>query len=516
MQSKTRFLSFLLMLVSLNSWGVEVVRCGGKLYSLEYLVNKGNSPIGGASLFSEGQIGNGTIILATHFLSTIQRTFPFYKQVAGSYIQNILNEGNTKEEFLWKKTQLGFPAREIVKGQLDLDPSCFTNGKATVFEIIRYSKLGSINLFEYDEKLFEEIRLSDLQKNFVLVANFFHLFNPVLEDRANLTSLMMTKEILFIPNEVLASIIRSFGLSLPDASGICGKSPLMGDFLQRHFALNCDLIEESELKDVKEVKLIGDEGANSFLYPQDFSGLNGVQHIHIENTDRAPLVLGSESFQNISVLKTVRLPRNKMENVPCQILIHSPKLELLDLSYNHITEYSRDAICGIFSRGTSQTNTLDLSYNGTGRSPRKKTYFYPGVFGTEVGLTNLYLRDMNIETIGKGVLSGPSSLKVLDLGLNLFRNLDFIVDSKLSENLVSLDISQNPIKSLDPNFWDNFKNLQILKMEKMSFHVLPDLKPLKKLKELHFCNQFLKEKIEPWLAEFKKINPKTTIKKCSF
>jgi Leucine-rich repeat (LRR) protein len=488
----------------------EVVRCGGKLYSLEFMVNKGQSPVGGASIFREGEMGTGNAVLTTYLLSSIQRTLPYYKKVTASYIQNIMNETGTNEEYLWKKTQLGFPVREVKASGSDLDASCFTNGHATIFEIVRFSKLGSINLFEYDEKLFKEIAKSDVQKNFVLVANFFSLFIPDLKDRANLTSLMLSREILMIPNEILSQIIRTFGLTTPELDGICSRSPLMAAFLQRHFALNCDLIEENDLATIKTVKLVGDNGANSFLYAQDFTGLTQLKNLHIENTEMAPATLTGMSFSQITGLEKMQLMRNNLAAVPCQILGYSLKLELLDLSYNDITDYSRGSFCGAGAK------ILNLSHNGSFKTPRDTTYFYPGAFQGENRLTELRLIDMNIGEIPNGVFDELTSLKVLDLGMNGLRSVQFLVDSKVSQTLTSLDLSQNPIKTFAVDFWSSFKKVETLKLEKMSLHALPELRSLKTLKELHFCNKFLKDKTASWLGELKKLNPKLVIKECKF
>lgn len=515
MRSKILISLVLLFVTGHFAQASEVVRCGGKLYSLEFMVNKGKSPIDGANIFQEGEMGPGNAVLTAYLLSSIQRTFPYYKKVTASYIQNILNEAGTNAEYLWKKTQLGFPVREVKATELKLDASCFTNGKATIFEIVRFSKLGSINLFEYDEKLFKEIALSDVQKNFVLVANFFNLFISDLKDRANLTSLMLSKEILVVPNEVLGSIIQSFGLKTPALEGICSRSPLMTSFLQRLFALNCDLIEEKQLVTIKTVKLVGDNGANAFLYAQDFTGFTQLQVLNIENTEMAPATLSAESFSQLVSLEKMQLMRNELASVPCQILGHSPKLILLDLSYNEITEYPRNSFCGAFYGNTKGEKVLNLSHNGSNKSPRDTTYFYPGAFESENGLTQLYLRNMNTNEIPKGVLDDLTGLKVLDLGMNGLMSFQFLVDAKVSETLISLDLSQNPVKSFSANFWTSFKKLEVLKMEKMGLHELPlDLKSLKTLKELSFCNKFLKEKIAPWLSEIKKLNPKLVVKEC--
>jgi Leucine-rich repeat (LRR) protein len=319
---------------------------------------------------------------------------------------------------------------------------------------------------------------------------------------------MLSKEILMVPNEILGQIIQTFGLKTPELDGICSRSPLMTAFLQRHFALNCDLIEEKDLAAIESVKLVGDNGANSFLYAQDFTGLLQLKNLHIENTEMAPATLTAESFSQITGLEKMQLMRNQLATVPCQILGHSPKLELLDLSYNDITDYPRYSFC------RAGVTVLNLSHNGSLKTPRDSTYFYPGAFEDEGGLLDLNLRDMNISDIPKGVLDDLTSLKILDLGMNGFRSVQFLVDSKVSQTLTSLDLSENPLKTLEADFWISFKKLEVLKLQKMALHALPDLKSLKTLKELHFCNKFLKDKISPWVNELKKLNPKLLVKEC--
>lgn len=508
---RNSFLFLFLAILSLPVFAANVVRCGGKLYSLEYALIQGKSPING-NIFKEGSIGNGTLVLSTYLLGSLQRTYPYYNSWAASYINTLLNETDMNNAFVWKKSKLGFPTKIVSSAELPMDASCFTNGKATVYEVIKYSKLGSINLFEYDESLYAELAKSDVQKNFVNMANFFSLYVPDLKNRANLVGLLMTQEVIMVPNEILSSMVGAFGLNTPVLDGICNRSSLLLGVLERQLALTCDLIELTEIGKLKTLKLVG-QGANRSLSPNDFLGFSSLQELQIENTIMGPASLDSKSFSSMKNLEKLVMTSNKLLEVPCQTFGYSPKLSVIDLSKNEINSYTRGAFCGVYQSVNGKSKTLDLSFNGTSITPRKTTYFYAGAFEGMGGLTHLLMKDMNLGEVGSGVFDDLSSLKSLDISDNFIRDPSFLMNT-VSKTLVQLDLSGNLMKTFPAGYWASFPKLEVLVMNKMGLHELPDLKSAPQLKQLMFCNKFLKEQTPAWLKALKVAKPQLKITEC--
>jgi Leucine-rich repeat (LRR) protein len=230
----------------------------------------------------------------------------------------------------------------------------------------------------------------------------------------------------------------------------------------------------------------------------------------------APNTLSPESFSLMTKLEKVSLKHNLLFQIPCHVLSSSPKLHYIDLSFNDITDFKHYTFCGAFDAQVSGEKVLILSHNGSAVTPRKTTYFYPGAFAGVVSLDQLFMKNMGIKELPQGIFDEMTSLKVLDLSDNYLTNFEFLMDSRVTQTLITLDVSRTMVKTFPSGFWKGFKKLEVLKMERMSLHSLPDIQSLKKLRELHFCNQFLKDKVSSWLLEAKRANPQMVIKECSF
>ncbi|CAL1169645.1 unnamed protein product [Cladocopium goreaui] len=171
-------------------------------------------------------------------------------------------------------------------------------------------------------------------------------------------------------------------------------------------------------------------------------------------------VLSQELLQHSPRLQVLDLSENKLTSLPNHIFDKTPLLQALVLGSNKLTELPG----GIFS-GLNNLQELDLAWNRLSELPA-------GVFSGLSSLQELVLHSNKLRALPAEVFAGLSNLQELNLGENKLSDLPANVFSGLT-NLQKLYLYQNELSELPAEVFSGLSNLQELNLGENKLSELP-------------------------------------------
>ncbi|XP_044261824.1 protein artichoke [Tribolium madens] len=322
--------------------------------------------------------------------------------------------------------------------------------------------------------------LKQLRKLDISVNSLRTIEDDAFEGLDNLEQLnLKDNNILLIPASALGRLPKLTSLQL-DYNRVAALS---GDILRS--------IAEKVTKLVLAKNVIRELPPASFQYFQHLS--------HLDLTRNLLTNLNSDAFLGLeNTLKELHLGQNKISSVtgPTLSLI---KLEVLDLSDNHLTELSRNVFGMV-----PQLRFLNLSHNSHLASiPSNLIHKLPNLevfdlsftglkfltgdfFAKSSKLRRIYLQNNAIGELGDGVFANLPNLTSIDLSFNHISNIKqgAFVNVK---NIKELVLRGNQLSSFKGEFFNTGTSLEVLDISDnqlsylfpSSFRIHPRLKLLK-------------------------------------
>lgn len=181
--------------------------------------------------------------------------------------------------------------------------------------------------------------------------------------------------------------------------------------------------------------------------------------------------LPQDGFYGLVALKTLEMRKNLLETLPAKLLDPLESVEILDLSYNQISEVDPEAFQGI-----SQLRILRLEDNNLEKIPESVKYL--------TSLVELHVQRNRIKILEDGALPLPS-LSSLDLRNN---EISMMETNSMAEmtNLRSLKLSANKLSSVPTTALSKLSSLEILYIGQNNFFQIQEnsLKGLRNLRKL--------------------------------
>lgn len=232
------------------------------------------------------------------------------------------------------------------------------------------------------------------------------------------------------------------------------------------------------------------------LQTHTFVDLSALMAINLE--DNVIEKIERRTFMNMNRLKYINLRGNKIKDITDEAFQNLPDLEFLDLAYNNLNEFdfasfdqvgtlssfkvnvSHNEISRLWVNNTvftspfvvggnvqSNIKVLDLSYNNI--SEITKYYFKP----VEYSLTHLYLSNNKLKNITQDIFDNMPHLQWLDMRHNVLTEPDFNC-FKNTKNLQVLLFSWNEITDIPAETLRPLKKLRIVDLSHNKLRTLPD------------------------------------------
>ncbi|XP_037048130.1 toll-like receptor 7 [Bradysia coprophila] len=205
-------------------------------------------------------------------------------------------------------------------------------------------------------------------------------------------------------------------------------------------------------------KLMASNNRLTELPPKLF--VNATQIANVDFSKNAIKRIDPLTFENVTSLQTLNLSNNQLDRIEPICLDH-PKLQELDLSYNHLSFVEKnvfDKLANLLKLNLSNNNLsslgdgqfdkmtalthLDLASNPIGN-------LHVGIFSQLANVEYLSLRGTNISSIELGTFSYQQKLISLDVSDNQLTEFDFDLFFPIVHDLRSLYLSQNRLQHLN-------------------------------------------------------------------
>lgn len=160
-----------------------------------------------------------------------------------------------------------------------------------------------------------------------------------------------------------------------------------------------------------------------------FEQLPSLQNVFIDS-DVGLKNLSRDSFKGGNKLKKLAILRNKIKNIPANMISETPELDVLYLSNNEIDNIESEAFT------SSNLRRLELDNN-------KLVTLRSGIFSGSLGLQFINFNHNSIENIEEGVFNVPK-LKGLNLSENRLRTVPLNLLANVP-NLVWLNFASNQL-----------------------------------------------------------------------
>lgn len=509
---------FVLMSMPLGSQASQAVRCQNKLYPLDLAMTIDAAPFG--ELLNDRDLDISPLLQTLLWGAITAKAVPTLKSPYLTFLSDEKNETDFSRPFVWQANDLPFPSTEVKLTDLPSLASICRDPGATsiaVYDVLRTTKRGRLTVLEYDRKLMNEISNSPLSISFLYMSVFLEPYAKDAESRAMMNSLLHARRTISRDTAELDALANQY-LKLPASSGVCARSSLMVEELQRQLALPCEEISETDLTKVHSLSLRGNGQETLPFEASDLMGLKSLTELEITNTAYLIDWFTASSLQDLGELKKLKLSQNDFNETP-KIFMEGPfKLTSLDLSSNLIFELKENAFRQVFvdQATDSETITLDLSHNGATRTPRRNAYVHKGSFNSCQAVTHLSLKDMNILAIDSEVFEPLVNLRELDLSNNSLRRIRSSFHSSSLANLRILDLSGNWFTAMTSDDLSDLTSLEELRIGHTGLEEFPSfLLNRPGLKRLVFCGADFTEEDYAKIGEQAKLtNPDLDLQFC--
>ncbi len=281
---------------------------------------------------------------------------------------------------------------------------------------------------------------------------------------------------------------------------------------------------QTVLNNLNEVKTLANLqnlilSSNSFtsFHSRDLRGLEKLQLLRIESQTIQENKL---TISNHSNLLFLHLPNNELTQLEPEMLDELPKLNLLDLGFNKLkikgdtfekfNETLRTLNLEKCFLG-QKTDYLDLSYltNLANLDLESNALHELKSLQLPITLSFLNLRENKLEEFAYDgssslrhlilsnnqltnvELNNCTALRILDLNGNNITHLSNITLADSSQAIVSLNLSENFIQSIEARDWEHFKNLAYLFLSHNELSSIGSLSALSRLSNLDLSNNRL-------------------------
>ena len=402
---------------------VDAIICKGQVYSLDYMLLKNHSPYG--PLIGENDIPAGSLPYMIYMIAIFEKAVPELRPALNMFIENLKNETDFSKQMYWQASGLALPKETLlVKDWPDL-AECSSNGKIEAVTIVQPIAQGQSIAFEYDQKLFSALKISNRQLNFLYMGTLLRLISDNLISLSNINTLIHSVNTIGLSSEALVSLFTKFGMKkqAQQQSGVCGRSNYVVAGLQKSTGLPCEIINTQNLLEVEELVIEprDDEASPRWRYQsQDFAGLNHLRDLTISGFEKEFESIPTDDLAALTNIKKLAVVNSETNTVPLNFMNALTGLTYLDLSNNNIFEFKENVFRKIFIQqiGIEPEVVLNLSNNNSRWKPARRVYVHPGTFNNCQAVTKLLMSNMNITKLDGSVFSSLTSLKELDLSHN--------------------------------------------------------------------------------------------------
>lgn len=505
-------------LLAFPAYSMDAVRCGGHLRSLDYAMVQSQLPFG--DLFSAKDLQTTPFLRFLTFGTLYSRIVPKLFESYKEFAMNEENETDFSKPILWQPNDLPFPSVQIPYSQLSMIPKDCMDPKSQmveIYQVVRKTQRGSLNVYEYDRALKIELMRDPVQFSFFKMSVFLEEYSKSKMSEALFNVLLHSVKTIYRPIEELNALARD-NLKITPRDEICTRSEAVVSALQKQLGLPCAEMETASLLTVFELQLKG-KGFDSFPFqPNDFLGLKNLQKLKISDFGNQIQSINTKDLMDLSNLKELTMSQLDLDETP-KVFMEGPyQLLHLNLSNNNIFELKRNAFRNVFPKSiaTGQDVVLNLSGNTLFSSPRRTVYIHSGAFDNCQSVTHLKMRDFNLNRIDSDVFDPLVNLRSLDLSQNRFRRLPEALQTSSLSNLEELIIGQNSFSKIEPKELKALENLITLDLSSNLLVEFPEfILSLPNLRSLRFCGQnFSLKDYERIGALAKSSNPALKIQFC--
>jgi len=249
------------------------------------------------------------------------------------------------------------------------------------------------------------------------------------------------------------------------------------------------------LKNLKILDLSGN-GIETFA-PNLFSGLKKLHTLHLSGN---PLynAFDFDLFQDLPSLESVLLDHCSLNFVPIDAFKANPKLHSISLAHNRLNIGSLKN----FLQNHPNMQFLDLTDTGLS-NPSEVLQFTPKI--RRLNLAN-NARKYDKARFTTTLYNNMPNLTHLNVSGNFLTESDILeMTSSFSDQLLSLDISHNPIGEFTPNFTQSFPNLRELFARNIDLVTMTNIFPFPGLQLLDLSHNHLMKIPENLVAEFERL-----------
>lgn len=421
-------LFFILITPKIVQAKVDAIICNGQLFSLDYFLINDKKTYG--DIIQEQDLPTGTFPYMIYINAIFEKAAPELRPVLGMYLNNLKNESDLSQPMYWKGSGLTLPKETLLVKDWPALAPCSSNGKIEAFTIVQPIQQGQSIAFEYDQKLFSELKTSNQQLSFLYIGTFLRLLNQDLNSLYNINGLIHSLKILGMPEETLSDLFIKFGMKkVSQTKGTCGRSNFVILGLQKSTGLPCEITTSESLLDVHELSIETEENRVTWAYKnQDFKGLSNLRELTISGFGREVNNILESELQDFKNLKKLTLTNLDTNEVPLNFMNSLSGLTHLNLSNNDIFEFKENVFRKVFIQVPNGDEViLDLSNNNSRWLPKKRVYVHPGTFNNCQSVTKLLMSNMNITKLDASVFSSLISLRELDLSNNYIREFPWAV-----------------------------------------------------------------------------------------
>lgn len=516
---KKIFICTWFLVFSPNIFAQQVVRCQGKLYSLDYALIKDSLPFG--PLISEKDLSSGEFVKTLMYGVIFLKVAPDLKEKFQEFFHDLKNENDFSRPHLWQSNDLPFPLKEFsVKDLPGISKECFgdENQKISVYTVVQATKKGKLTIYEYDRQLLSELSLSEQQLAFVSMSVFLNPFEKDFLSGVKMNALIHSQNTIFLPEVELHEMAQANLILSNHDVEICTRFPELVKELQKELGLPCEEMTPDDLLWIKNLVVHGKGTASSLMHDNDFLGLRQLESLSLLDMNRTILSVQTQNLADLKNLKHLRLSDHDINETPKNFMEGPFQLYTLDLSSNNIFELKRNAFRNVFSEHApaGMQVTLNLSGNTANTTPRPRVYVHPGSFDHCQAVTHLLMHDFNLDALNSEVFEPLIHLEFLDLSANVFRRFEGVLRSAALGNLRTLDLSNNAFKNIKSEEFEFLLSLEELKLQNNQLTEFPAfLLHLPSLKHLSFCGKNFKSEDLKKIGDLAKTtNPNLQITFC--
>jgi hypothetical protein len=398
---------------------VDAVICNGKLFSIDYLLSNYEKKYG--DIYKEGELKTGTFPYSLFLTIVFEKAAPDLRPALGIFLNNLLNESDLSQPMYWQASSLALPKETLLAKDWPGLAQCAVNGKIEALSIVQSIRQGQAINFEYDQKLFANLKTSDLQLSFLYVGAFLRLINNDLTSLYNINGLIHSLPTIGRTTQELNSLFIKYGMKhSQQTQGTCNRSNYVVVGLQKSSGLPCEITGTEDLLQIEKLEIKSEKESTWVFQSNDFQGLANLNELIVHNFGREIMSIPLEEFSFIPKLKKLTISNMDINQVPLNFMDAFTGLTYLELSNNNIFEFKENVFRKIFTQemGIESEVILDLSNNNSRWSPRRRVYIHPGTFNNCQTVTKLLMKNMNITKLDSSVFSTLQSLEELDLSDN--------------------------------------------------------------------------------------------------